>query len=236
MNDLKKIKLTDFNYSIRRYFVDEFFERNIYFLNDYKPILDVGGKKVNKRGDFNIDNYMKNVKYLNIDPTTNPDYCCDAAMIPVVENYFSGIICSEVLEHVDDPIVILKECYRVLEPGGTMLIAVPFMFHVHSDPYDFARYTDYYWEKNLKRIGFSKVTIENQGSFFAVLANLFKLWGLELSRANTFRIKKYFGRVAIKKIVGYLINKHFEYETLSISKKNKIFSANTLGYGIIVQK
>ena len=39
---------------------------------------------------------------------------------------------------------------------------------------------DIFGEKNLKKIGFSKVTIETQGNFYAVLANLFKLWGLEL--------------------------------------------------------
>ena len=41
------------------------------------------------------------------------------------ENYFSAIYMDSVLEHVDDPISILKEIYRVLKPDGIGFLIVP---------------------------------------------------------------------------------------------------------------
>lgn len=43
-------------------------------------------------------------------------------------NSFDLIVHSDVLEHVYDYRVALRECYRVLSPGGTLLFTVPF-FH-----------------------------------------------------------------------------------------------------------
>ena len=85
------------------------------------------------------------VKYVNIDPSTNPDYLYEGSNIPVESNSFDSVICSEVLEHVRNPTSILKEAFRVLKPGGLMFICVPFIFRIHPDPDDFGRYTDQYW-------------------------------------------------------------------------------------------
>lgn len=41
------------------------------------------------------------------------------------DNFFDKIICTEVLEHIDEDYVAIKELYRVLKPGGTIAITVP---------------------------------------------------------------------------------------------------------------
>jgi ubiquinone/menaquinone biosynthesis C-methylase UbiE len=41
------------------------------------------------------------------------------------ENYFSAIYMDSILEHVDDPISLLKEIYRVLKPNGIGFLIVP---------------------------------------------------------------------------------------------------------------
>lgn len=41
------------------------------------------------------------------------------------ENHFSAIYMDSVLEHVDDPISILKEMYRILKPEGIIFTIVP---------------------------------------------------------------------------------------------------------------
>lgn len=41
------------------------------------------------------------------------------------ENTFDVITLFHVLEHIQDPIVTLRECYRILKPGGLLVIAVP---------------------------------------------------------------------------------------------------------------
>ena len=45
--------------------------------------------------------------------------------LPFEENFFDLIICSEVLEHLDDYHAAIKEIHRVLKPGGKFLPSVP---------------------------------------------------------------------------------------------------------------
>jgi len=38
---------------------------------------------------------------------------------------YDGIICSEVIEHVDDPLEFLKHCYKYLNPNGILILTTP---------------------------------------------------------------------------------------------------------------
>jgi 2-polyprenyl-3-methyl-5-hydroxy-6-metoxy-1,4-benzoquinol methylase len=41
------------------------------------------------------------------------------------DDYFDGILCSSVIEYVDDPNVLIKEFLRILKPNGKLLISLP---------------------------------------------------------------------------------------------------------------
>lgn len=45
--------------------------------------------------------------------------------LPFQDQSFDSVILDNVLEHIDDPRKILKEIYRVLIPGGVLLVGVP---------------------------------------------------------------------------------------------------------------
>ena len=45
--------------------------------------------------------------------------------LPFEDNFFDLIICSEVLEHLDDYHAAIQEVYRVLKPAGMFLTSVP---------------------------------------------------------------------------------------------------------------
>lgn len=55
-----------------------------------------------------------------------PDWDADCMPIPFEDETVIGIHAYHFLEHVDDPIAILKECERVLHVGGVMNIVVPY--------------------------------------------------------------------------------------------------------------
>ena len=222
------------NYSVRRFYIDNFFTRHISLFPADSLILDMGGKKKNKRGLFNIEDYDLHVKYANIDKTTEPDYLCNLAVVPVDDGSFDGVVISEVLEHVPDPGKVLKETCRILKPGGRALICTPFLLHVHPDPVDYGRYTDHYFETVLADIGFRNISIEKQGGFFSVLANMLKLWAYEehTSGSRSSILK----RTVLRRFVEWFVPKALEWDTKPYYRESRLFSGHTTGYSIVCEK
>jgi len=53
----------------------------------------------------------------------------DAAQLPFEEGFFDTIIMNDAMEHVDEPLKVLNECYRVLKPGGRLYVNFPPYHH-----------------------------------------------------------------------------------------------------------
>lgn len=66
-----------------------------------------------------------------------------ADAIPVEAMSFDTVLCTTVLEHVEEPASVLAEMHRVLRPGGILILTAPLFWHVHEAPRDFYRYTAY---------------------------------------------------------------------------------------------
>lgn len=45
--------------------------------------------------------------------------------LPVASESYQAILCSHALEHVDAPIHLLRECRRILVPGGRLVLGLP---------------------------------------------------------------------------------------------------------------
>jgi hypothetical protein len=54
---------------------------------------------------------------------------------------YDVVLSTQVLEHVKEPAVYLRECHRILRPGGQLLLTTHGMFEEHGCPYDFYRWT-----------------------------------------------------------------------------------------------
>lgn len=164
----------DLSYSLRRYFVDSFFTREIQQLRPDCSILDLGGTSIGKRGVFNIEEHGHRVMYVNISSRKKPTILADAAALPFRENSFDVIVCSEVLEHVYDYRSLLEESLRVLKPQGLLLATVPFMYPQHPDPMDYFRYTEQFFASHLTSLGFCSVATERQGGFWSVFVDMIR--------------------------------------------------------------
>lgn len=64
-----------------------------------------------------------------------------ADRLPFGARTFETVLCTEVLEHVPDPQTAVRECARVIVPGGVLILTVPFLHGLHEIPRDYFRFT-----------------------------------------------------------------------------------------------
>lgn len=76
-----------------------------------------------------------------------------------LEARFDIVLADQVLEHVDDPISALENMRSMLNPGGHVVIATPFLFRVHNRPDDLYRWTESGLRAALIKAGFSSERI-----------------------------------------------------------------------------
>lgn len=108
------------------------------------------------------------------------DLFFDGLHIPIRDGSASHVLCTQVLEHVFEPDEFLREVFRILAPGGTLLLTVPFVWDEHEQPYDYARYSSFGLRYLARRHEFLVVTAHRtlaDTSLFAQLwlAYLFKV-------------------------------------------------------------
>jgi SAM-dependent methyltransferase len=73
----------------------------------------------------------------------------DLLALPFQADAFDGIVLTEVLEHCTNPFAAIAEVFRVLKPGGLLLVTSPFVwvFHGIKDHYqDYWRFTHQGWQ------------------------------------------------------------------------------------------
>jgi SAM-dependent methyltransferase len=193
----KKPQFENLWYSLRRYYVDEFYFRHVPTLPVNTHILDLGGTKIQKRGQFDVEQYEFQVWYANLLTDKDPDVQCDAAYLPFKTESFDSIISSEVLELVPDPLRVLHEMSRVLRSKGIILICIPFLYRVQGHPYDYGRYTDSWWLKNLTEMGFMEISIEWQGFFSSVLVDMLRDLAEHKGGWSSKWLRKFFKRFGV---------------------------------------
>jgi len=101
------------------------------------------------------------------------DLVCDAMEIPEPDGSFNAILCTEVIEHLADPIGALREMARLLRPAGTLILTAPFVSFTHFSPYHFhTGFSRYWYEHWLPRQGFRILRLEPQAQdgFFDFMA------------------------------------------------------------------
>jgi SAM-dependent methyltransferase len=100
------------------------------------------------------------------------DFACPAHQIPVADGSFDSILCTEVLEHVPDPLAVWKEFYRILVPGGLVLLTTPLYWPPHELPYDFYRYPEQGLRHLIQASGFEVRELLPRGGNWAFLGQV----------------------------------------------------------------
>jgi ubiquinone/menaquinone biosynthesis C-methylase UbiE len=95
------------------------------------------------------------------------DFISDATCLPLPDQSFDAILCTEVIEHVPEPITVIHELGRILRPGAKILMAAPLGSGLHQEPYHYyGGYTPYWYRKFLIEAGFTEVQVTPNGGFF----------------------------------------------------------------------
>jgi 2-polyprenyl-3-methyl-5-hydroxy-6-metoxy-1,4-benzoquinol methylase len=66
--------------------------------------------------------------------TSKIDIVSDITNIPEPNASYDVILCSEVFEHIPDPLKALDELQRLLKIDGILIITAPFSSHAHFAP------------------------------------------------------------------------------------------------------
>lgn len=110
--------------------------------------------------------------------TSKLNIVCDIIDMPLDNESVDVILCSEVFEHLKNPILAVKEFGRILKPGGKLILTAPFCCLSHMAPYFYYNgFSEYWYKDNLEDFGFQIEEIETYGDFFQYLCQ-------ELFRVN----------------------------------------------------
>jgi ubiquinone/menaquinone biosynthesis C-methylase UbiE len=139
------------------------------------------------------------------------DIVSDITSIPVPNESFDIILCTEVLEHVPDPIAAINEMNRILKKGGIMIITSPFCSLTQFAPYHFCDgFNSYFYNYHLKeRLNYQNIQIDYNGNYFEYISQeLYRLPTIVKSYTSTqpFFVK-IFSKILIR-LLGIINLKH----------------------------
>jgi SAM-dependent methyltransferase len=115
------------------------------------------------------------VEYVGVDVQENPQADVHGAIeeLPVAAGSFDIVLCTQVLEHVDDPAGAVRELHRVTAPGGRVLASTHGVMLYHPNPQDYWRWTHTGLEKLFRDNGdWARVDVEPGAGTTAALALL----------------------------------------------------------------
>lgn len=148
--------------------------------------------------------------------------------IPVDDGVFDCALCTDVLEHLEEPDKAIAETNRVLKKGAYAVYTVPMFWHLHEQPRDFFRFTKYGLKYLFEKNGFECLEITPLSGFIVTFSqelvyylNRFRIGG---------KINPLWWLIPILghliQGVAYLLNKidhsyEFTVEFIVVAKKNK---------------
>ena len=143
-------------------------------------VLDAGA------GDAPYRDLFAHVSYETADlrtvdkPYARIDHACDLADMPMPDGRYDLIFCTQTLEHVKDPIGVLREFRRLLRPGGQAWLTAPLFYAEHEAPYDFYRYTQHAWRHMADEAGLRVAEIAWLEGYYGTLSYQLSMAATEL--------------------------------------------------------
>jgi len=133
-------------------------------------VLDLGaGEEPTYRGCLPL---AEGAQLLPVDLFPGPAVAATADFsgpLPFRSASAEAVLALNLLEHLYEPQLLLRETARVLRPGGVLWLYVPFLSLLHGWPLDFFRYTEHALSRMLAEAGFREVCISPHGGVASLL-------------------------------------------------------------------
>jgi len=135
-------------------------------------VLDAGAGEGRYRPEF------AHTRYVGVDLAVGDvawsyhdlDAIGDLVRLPFGANTFDAALCTQVLEHVNEPYLVLQEIQRVLKPGGRLFLTAPQSWHQHQKPHDYYRYTSFGLRYLFEKAQLRAQSIQPMGGYFWYLS------------------------------------------------------------------
>ncbi len=156
----------------------------------------------------------QHARYLGVDVSQNArrtvSLLAELSGLPLADGCVDVILCTEVLEHVPDARLAIREMARVLRPGGRLICTTPFLYPLHEEPHDYTRMTVFYLSTLAREYQLEIVRLEKLGTAVDVLVTLWcHLWAGPSAFRKPFRYlwrgAMRLGANAIASVVSHLM-------------------------------
>ncbi len=149
------------NKSILRIFQLEIFKK---FKIEGDVIEFGASEKIDK--NFCRPSYLSNSKitYSNIDPLNKKYLKIDLQKNISITSKYDYVVIFNVLEHLLDPNLALKNLSAICKKNGKIIGSTPFLFRVHGAPKDYSRFTRDHLIELLKSNNFKDIEIFELGT------------------------------------------------------------------------
>jgi len=153
--------------------IDDFVREGVRFIGAGGRVLDAGA------GEGRFRRFFSSAQYVGVDLAVGDvlwdysaiDVNADLLELPFRESAFDLAVNTQVLEHVREPKAILLDIFRVLKPGGRLLLTAPQGWYEHQVPHDYFRFTSFALRYLVETTGFVVEEIKPMGGYFLYLGN-----------------------------------------------------------------
>ena len=148
------------NKSILRIFQQEIFKR---FKIEGEVIEFGASDEISKNFcNHNFENYK--ITYSNINPLNKKFLNIDLQKEVLIDIKYDYVVIFNVLEHLLNPNLALKNLSKILKKSGKIIGSTPFLFRVHGAPKDYSRFTKDHLHELLKSNNFENIQIIELGT------------------------------------------------------------------------
>lgn len=131
-----------------------------------RTVLDVGC------GQKPYADLFADCEYIGLNHSVDdadPDIVGTAVSLPFASESIDLVFCTQVLEHVSEPTLVMSECYRVLKPGRHVVLSAPFYWPLHEEPHDYFRFTKHGLKSLSDKAGFEDFELWPDGGDYSRL-------------------------------------------------------------------